>query len=46
MIRIIGWPFFEPHLPSAADLTRNKLWAGLIAHTVEGSRQSSVSAKA
>lgn len=36
--------FFEPHMPSTADLTRNKLWAELIAHTVEDSRQSSMSA--
>ena len=38
--------FFEPHMPSTADLTRNKLWAGLIAHTVEDNRQASMSAKA
>lgn len=36
--------FFEPHAPSAADLTRNKLWAGLIAHIVEENRASASTA--
>lgn len=38
--------FFEPHTPSAADLTRNKLWAGLIAHSVEENREPSIVATA
>ena len=31
--------FKEPHTPSASDLIRNKLWAELIAHTVEENRE-------
>jgi len=38
--------FFRPYTPSTEDLTRNKLWAGLIAYSVEENRQSSLSAKA
>jgi len=32
--------FREPHTPSTSDLIRNKLWAELIAHTVEENRES------